>query len=112
MRIVTESQPTSLFEYARKRVGFRRSVQVFTFMVAWDHARRAMRHESITLDEYADWWKVSRSTAFREQSRFREVFPAEATPDRILDLAAAAWDERTGVQGLGRVQLPQAQLAL
>jgi hypothetical protein len=107
---VSDQQPVTLFDYARKRVGLRRAVQVFTFMAAWDHARRAMRHESLTLAEYADWWKVARTTAFREQSRFREVFPAETTPDRLLDLAATAWDERTGVQGLGRVQLPAGAL--
>lgn len=101
-----------LMEYLRRRVGFRRSIQVLAFMVAWDTARRALHgREPMTLQEYADWWKVSRPTAFREQARFREAFPGETTPDRLLDLAAAAWDQRTGVAGLGAMQIGSAQLA-
>jgi len=43
-------------------------------------------------------------TAYREQALFREAFPEETTPDRLLDGALAAWDGRGGVTGLGRVQ--------
>jgi hypothetical protein len=105
-------EPRPLFEIVRQRVGFRQAVQVFVFMIAWDQARRAMRRETLTLAEYADWWKVSRPTSFREQARFREAFPSETTPDRLLDVVAAAWDERTGVQGLGATRIGPAQLAL
>jgi hypothetical protein len=102
----------SLFELLRRRVGFRRAVQVLEFMVAWDIARRSLHgREPLTLDEYADWWKRTRSTAFREQARFREALPGETTPDRLLDLAAAAWDQRTGVAGLGAARIGPAQLA-
>lgn len=103
---VTTTRPLTLFEVARHNAGLRVAIQALTFMAAWDHARRALRHESLTLDEYAEWWKVARSTAFREQGRFRRAFPTETTPDRLLDLAASAWDERTGVQGLGATPLP------
>jgi hypothetical protein len=72
-------------------------------MAAWDRARVAMRRESITLQEYADWWKVSQPTSFREQKLFREAFPGESTPDRLLDLAGTQWSERHGLNGLGAV---------
>jgi len=101
-----------LFEVMRQRVGYRRTVHVLAFMVQWDIARRSLHgREPLTLAEYADWWKVSRPTVFREQARFREAFPGESTPDRLLDLAAVAWDQRTGVAGLGAVRIGAAQLA-
>jgi len=37
------------------------------------------------LEEYADWWRESRSTVFRLQARFREAFPGETTPQRLVD---------------------------
>jgi hypothetical protein len=101
------SEP-SLLDVARHNAGFRVAIQALTFMAAWDHARRALRRETLTLAEYAEWWRVSRPTAFREQARFRSAFPTESTPDRLLDHVAAAWDERTGVKGLGSTPLPTA----
>jgi hypothetical protein len=100
-----DGQGAPLLVVAQKRVGLRKAFTVLTFMVAWDHARRAMRRETLTLEQYADWWKESRATAYRHQARFREAFPGESTPDRLLDVAAVQWDERTGVAGLGAVHL-------
>lgn len=74
-------------------------------MASWDHARREMFAESLTPEQYAEWWKDSRATAYRQQANFREAFPGESTPDRLLDIAAAQWDERTGVAGLGAVRI-------
>lgn len=92
-----------LYEIGRANAGVRKALQSLTFMAAWDVARRSLRRETLTLDEYADWWKVNRRTAFREQERFREAFPGEKTPDRLLDLAEGQWVARQGVQGLGSV---------
>jgi hypothetical protein len=94
-----------LLTIASKRVGLRRAFGTLAFMAAWDVARTRTRREKLTLDEYADYWRVSRATAFREQARFREAFPSEQTPDALLDLAATQWDVRTGVKGLGAVKL-------
>src|SRR5579875_2698198 len=94
-----------LLTIAGRNVGLRKAFQALTFMAAWDRARQALRRETLTLDEYADWWKVSRATAHREQSRFREAFPGELTPEHLLDLAEGQWVERQGVKGLGAVKL-------
>jgi hypothetical protein len=103
---VSNPRDLTLFEYGRQNAGLRVTIQALTFMAAWDHARRAMRRETLTLHEYAEWWRVARTTAFREQGRFRQAFPGEATPDRLLDAMASYWDERTGVKGLGAAPLP------
>jgi hypothetical protein len=99
----TDGHP--LLVVAQQRVGLRRAFRALTFMAAWDHARRALRRESLTLSEYAEWWRESEATAYRHQALFREAFPGEKTPDHLLDLAAVQWDERTGVAGLGAVRL-------
>ena len=92
-----------LLAIASRNVGVRRAIKAMTFMAAWDRARYAMRRETISLTEYADWWKVSHGSSYREQATFRQAFPGESTPDRLLDLAAAQWDATSGLSGLGRV---------
>jgi hypothetical protein len=92
-----------LLTVAAREVGLRRAIHVLTFMAAWDRARRALRKQTLTLDEYRDWWRESERTAYRDQAKFREAFPGESTPDRLLDMAEGQWIERHGVNGLGRV---------
>ena len=92
-----------LLTIAARSVGLRKAFRVLTFMAAWDQARRAMRRETLTLAEYAEWWRESPATSYRHQALFREAFPGESTPDRLLDLADVQWNERQGLAGLGRV---------
>jgi hypothetical protein len=92
-----------LLAVATRRVGLRRAFRVLMFMAAWDHARKSMRRETITLQEYAEWWRANERTAYREQALFREAFPDDKGPDRLLDLAEGQWIERQGLKGLGRV---------
>jgi hypothetical protein len=99
----TDDQGTPLLTVAARRVGTRRAFKVLTFMASWEYARRQMRVQTLTVPEYAEWWREPEATAYRHQALFREAFPGEKNPDRLLDAAAAQWDERTGVAGLGRV---------
>jgi hypothetical protein len=78
------SRPT-LQQLASARVGQTKGAKVVAFIVMWAIAEEALGHPP-TLEEYAEWWRESRSTAFRLQARFREAFPTEATPQRIVDL--------------------------
>jgi hypothetical protein len=94
-----------LLSVAARSVGLRRAMRALTFMAAWDRARKAMRKEALTLDEYREWWRESERTSFRDQQRFREAFPGESTPDRLLDLAEGQWVERNGISGLGRIRV-------
>src|SRR3954465_969741 len=99
-------RPPSLLKVAVSRVGTVKGARVVAFILCWAIADDALGHPP-TLEEYAEWWNESRATAFREQARFRECFPDEATPQRIVDLLTqqrAEW-RQGGVQGLGRVQL-------
>jgi hypothetical protein len=92
---------TPLLELAAKRVGLRKAMKVLSFMVAWDHARDRLGHEP-TIEEYSDWWKESPATAYRHQALFRQAFPGETTPSRLLDLAALQANVQVGSAMLGR----------
>jgi hypothetical protein len=101
-----KKRPT-LQHLAAKRVGLIAGARVVAFIVQWGIAEEALGH-SLTLEEYADWWHASRSTVYREQARFREAFPSETTPQRLVDLLkkeeGATWFKR-GVSGCARTAL-------
>jgi hypothetical protein len=80
-------------------------------MVEWQIARDQLGRESITLAEFREWWRISERTAYRDQAYFREAFPGETTPDRLLDAALAAWDQRRGVQNLANVPVSALRIA-
>jgi hypothetical protein len=87
------------------RGGIRKGARVQVFITQWTLASQSMG-KPITLDEYSEWWKESRSTAFRHQAEFREIFPALETPQAIANVAIAhgrEWQAR-GADGIG--QLP------
>ncbi len=96
-------QPKTLQEFAAKRVGAFKSARVIAFILSWGIAAEAVGHP-LTLEEFADWWKESRSTSFREQALFREAFPGETTPQRLVSLlseSGAKW-YRGGVKSVAR----------
>jgi|SRR5215216_1110212 hypothetical protein len=101
------SQRPSLQQLAASNVGQIAGAKVVAFIVQWGIACEALGHP-LTLEEYADWWHASRSTVFREQARFREAFPGETTPQRLVDLLkqeeGETWFKR-GVSGCARTAL-------
>jgi hypothetical protein len=104
---VPRRKPKTLQQLAASHVGQVRGAKVVAFIVMWGIAEEALGH-SPTLEEYADWWHESRSTVFREQARFREAFPSETTPQRIVSCLkqqeGATWFKR-GVTGCARLAL-------
>jgi hypothetical protein len=108
---VAEEQPT-LMRVAAERVGQLRAGRVLAFMVSWQLARRSLRDEwpdrlSDQVRAHATWWRESERSAWRDLQRFRDCFPEEESPSRLMDAAeAASWDARGGVQGLGALPLP------
>jgi hypothetical protein len=95
-------RPRSVLDLVVGRVGARRGYRVGTFLVSWSIVYQALGRAP-SIEEYGDWWKLSRSTAFREQALFREAFPGEHDPERVVVAMLDAWDSRQGVRGLGGV---------
>jgi hypothetical protein len=110
LRLVTtrkQKRRPTLQHLAARHVGRIGGAKVVAFIVQWAIAGEALGR-SLTLDDYADWWHASRSTVFREQARFREAFPGEATPQRLVDLLkqdeGETWFKR-GVSSCARTAL-------
>jgi len=86
----------ALLVVAGRRVGLRKAMKVLTYMTAWEHVREDLGRAP-TAEEYAKWWRESNATAYREQALFRQAFPDESTPARLLDLATEQANVRRGV---------------
>jgi hypothetical protein len=61
------------------------AASVAAFLREWDHLRDELGRPP-SIDEYAARWGIARPTAYRIQATFRELFPGETTPDRLLDV--------------------------
>ena len=107
MRNRRRRERPTLQQLAAANVGQIAGAKVVAFIVQWGIACEALGH-SLALEDYADWWHASRSTVFREQARFREAFPGETTPQRLVDLLkqeeGETWFKR-GVSGCARTAL-------
>jgi len=101
----------SLIAYVTRTHGPLRGARLLTFMIAWDITAQALGHPP-TAQEHADWWKESRRTAQRDLARFREAFPTEKDPTRLMAVARRSWDESRGVPGLGALKLDRLGVAL
>lgn len=61
------------------------------FLQEWNHLVDEIRDKDpsrldATVEEFAERWSVTVSTAYRMQAEFRSIFPSETTPTRLLDL--------------------------
>ena len=65
-----------------QRAGLRKASSIGAFIIAWLTVHHELG-ERPTVEQYADWWKVSRATAYREQAEFREVWPEFLTPSDV-----------------------------
>jgi hypothetical protein len=89
-RRAIDVRSATLLEVAYARTGsMRRAARVAAFVAAWGIVRRDLGRTP-TVDEYADYWREARATAFRDQALFREVFADGVTPDDVLDAIEAA----------------------
>lgn len=97
----------TLQQAAARHIGQVKGAKVVAFIVRWAIAEEALGHPP-TLEEFASWWSESRSTVFREQARFRDAFPDESTPQRLIDALrceeGATWFKR-GVSACTRIAL-------
>lgn len=65
-----------------------RAAKVHAFITAWAIVRRDLGRDP-SIEEYAEWWRMSRRQGFYEQARFREAFPDLADPGPLLAAAEA-----------------------
>ena len=71
-------------EVAVARTGLRTGVRALTWAHEWEVASTALGHAP-TVEEVAEYWGLTRRTAFREQAAFREAFPSVDSPMSLYD---------------------------
>jgi hypothetical protein len=98
--MATRDRKLPLMRYLTKKLGVRRGYMCMAFIIAWGTAQSAWEQEHpgevFNVTRYYEWWKISESTAMREQRLFREAFSQYATPADLLD--------EVGRQKVGSVQ--------
>ena len=77
-----QERPVTWIEVAVRNAGIRASITAMGWAYSWAVTREAIGHEP-TVEEVADWWNMSRRTAFREQAAFRKAFPTLDSPAPI-----------------------------
>lgn len=101
----------TLLEVAVGKLGVMRGSRVLSYMVAWQITAEAIGHAP-TVAEHAEWWHESVRTTYRDLARFRECFPHEIDPTRLMTIAAAAYEREKGVKGLGRLTVDRVGVVL
>lgn len=74
-----------LVERLASELGLRRATSVLEFIGCWCIASESLGRPPVNIEEYAEWWRISRAQAFREQQMFRAALPELQTPTPIWE---------------------------
>jgi hypothetical protein len=87
IRLALDSEPGRPFdELVLERAGSPAAArEVFAYIQEWDRLSDELQR-SPTPSEYAERWRVSGDTMRQRDAAFRQVFPTETTPERIMRL--------------------------
>lgn len=102
-------QPETLMEYAIARGGIRKGAKAMTFLISWATAVEDLGHElggdggtlSAAMAEYAEYWKLTERSAWRDLSAFRQVFGTAADPAAIVRAARREHAHMSATAALG-----------
>jgi hypothetical protein len=84
---------------------FRKASKVASFIAAWGIAYEALHlGRAITIDEYAEYWRMSQAKAYREYQLYKVVWPRDFSPLRVW-----RWCKTHGVESR-ELQLAAAQV--
>lgn len=90
----TSGRPITLLEVIYDRTGsMRDAFKVGMTVTCWAIVRQDLGRAPL-VREYADWWKVSERSAWREIAVFHRAFPGEENPDRLAQLVLEAVEHR------------------
>jgi hypothetical protein len=74
--------PESLWVVLTRKVGIRNAFKVLLFVAQWAHVYEYLRGPLRSIDEYAEFWRVSERFAYRQQKLFREAL-GDSNPNRL-----------------------------
>jgi hypothetical protein len=75
-----------------------KATRVASFIVLWADALHRAEGDSIGIEEFVDAGYASRSTVYRRQAEFRELWPEHETPNGLARLLLDALDARSGAK--------------
>lgn len=78
-----------------QRFGWRNTFWMLDFCANWAVALRNNDWQPIDAEGYAAYWRLSRSKAFNDQKRWRELWPDEPTPNERILAARAQYEQLT-----------------
>jgi len=92
----------------------RTTFRALTFAIRWAACCAELKREPESVDEFCEVMQEARRTAFRDQQAFRQAFPTETTPLRMIEVTGlkARFEELyRRLQDLGRVEAQMAPMA-
>lgn len=72
-----------------RQAGVSTTIKALKFAIGWGLSTAWLGREPESIEEYAVEVGESRATAFRYQQAFREAFPEEVSPMRMLETSGA-----------------------
>ena len=100
----------TVLQHAINNVGGYNGSKAVAHALCW-HITRGELGRPPTVEQYADSWKVSRATAYRERANFRLAFPEFASPTELADFVLGVNSVRRPVRtprAFGQLELPDA----
>lgn len=64
--------------------GFRNAIRALGWASSWMHVKIVLGRDP-SVEEVAEWWGMSRRSAFRNQAAFRTCFPRTDSPEAIYE---------------------------
>lgn len=85
---------TALYEM-QKRIGFMNASRVLEFVMEWTSSMDQRGWpDDLRIEDHMSDWKCSPATSYRRLAKFREAFPGETTPTRLVLVARAELKRR------------------
>lgn len=91
-------QRETLAVFLFRELGYRKGTKVAAFIAAWGiYSDQVPDGEGPYIHGYTKYWKQNQANTYRELHAFHEVFPDDATPQRLWDIARKAVKDRKTV---------------
>jgi len=104
---VTAKRRLTLVEYLYRTLGYRKGTRAAAFIVAWGiYSDSLPDGERAHMYGYANYWKQSQATSYRELETFHAAFPDDALPDRVWAQLREHVDARKSVSVATAQALP------
>jgi hypothetical protein len=80
--------------------GIRKTMRILDISTSWAIALRANGWEPITAEQYGEYWRMGRASAFRDQRFWRECFPQSENPNATLIAVREQLEAKMADEGL------------